>query len=105
MKLGMYRRKERVRPNNKPAETLGELMLQYRLNNRMTQSDVAQLMGTTQARISEYETGFRTPSKRTINKFMGLFSAWSWSGEFYELYQKEYNKAEYNKKNKLDSIR
>lgn len=105
MKLGMYKRKNRIRMPSTPPETLGELLLRERLRMRMSQKDVAEVLGTGQNRISEYETGARTPSKQTLKKFINEFSLWSWQGQYWELYQKEYRKADYNKQNKLDSLK
>lgn len=104
MKLGMYNRKNRIHMPSKPPETLGEAMLNERLRQRMTQKEMAQLLGTWQNRISEYETDKRTPSKKTLRKFIKELSLWPWSGTLWDLYNKAYQKAEYNKQNKLDSL-
>ena len=99
----MYKRKNRLRFTKEP-ETIGELMLHYRLRAHMCQSKMAELMGTRQSRISEYETGVRTPSKRTIRKFISIFSAYPWQSQFMELYYKAYLESNSSKKNRLDSL-
>ena len=104
MKLGMYKRKNHLRMPSEPPETLGEAMLRERLRQRMTQADMAELLGTWQNRVSEYESNKRTPSKRTLRKFIKELSLWPWSGELWQLYNEAYKKADYNKKNKLDSL-
>ena len=46
-----------------------------RRESKVTQSELAVLMGTTQAAISHYETGRRSPDLTTIRQFVSVFSA------------------------------
>lgn len=104
MKPGMYKRTARMRPPAEPAQTLGELMMWERLRLRMTQQAMAQAMGCRQSRISEYETSTRLPSRKTLRRFISLFSLWPWQNEYWALWQAEYDKRPYNAKNRLDNV-
>lgn len=107
MKLGMYKRNQRIRKtkNVKEAETLAEAFLLLRIQERLTQKQAADLLGTGQNRISEYETGKRTPSKSTIKKWLVFTNnVQGYYQTFMKLYHREYTNSNYQKKNKLKNL-
>lgn len=103
MKLGMYKRNVRLRPTHSVNETtsLGEAMLLTRLSCKLTQEDAARLLGTGQNRISEYENNIRTPSKRTIHKWINATQCFYYYSHYMKLYQQAFNQSSYKKQNKL----
>jgi ribosome-binding protein aMBF1 (putative translation factor) len=48
---------------------LARVLIEARARARMTQADVAQAMGTTQAVIARLESGRTKPSTRTLERF------------------------------------
>lgn len=45
---------------------IGTKLKIYRLQNKLTQGELASSIGTTKATISNYETGYRTPQQDTL---------------------------------------
>lgn len=46
---------------------LGEFLLQYRVKNGMTQTDLAKKLSISQNAVSQYESGKRTPTVKRIS--------------------------------------
>lgn len=105
MKEGMYATNYRHRPSKSPQDalSLAEAFRLTRLECRLTQSRAAELIGTRQSRISEYETGYRTPSKRTINKWLVAINGKNaYYQKFMKLYRMEFLRAHHHKKVRLN---
>lgn len=52
---------------------LNEKLLKLRLDNKLSQSDVAKVVGTTRQSISNYERGFSIPDAYMIMKLAKTF--------------------------------
>lgn len=93
-----------LQTSTKP-ETLGQLMKSDRLRNRLKQSDVAELLGCTQARVSEYESGNIMPSRRTVSRYINLLCLYANSHEYYKLFRQQLAQKPYNAQNRIKAFK
>ena len=54
---------------NRELDELALVIVVLRALSGMTQAELAELAGTTASVISEYETGRRRPSRKTVERF------------------------------------